>query len=113
MISDLSAGALRAHPNGGYRLKCDPALGTTKVREKNAAMLWKRIASISSPVLVLRGIGSAVLAGDVAERMEKVLPNGRLLTIPGAGHGLMADNPRGFADALYPFLSQLRVRITE
>jgi pimeloyl-ACP methyl ester carboxylesterase len=109
MISDLSAGALRAHPNGGYLLKCDPALGTAKIREKNTAMLWKIIASIASPVLVLRGIGSAVLHDDVAKRMERLLPNGRLRTIAGAGHGVMVDNPKGFADALYPFISQLRV----
>jgi pimeloyl-ACP methyl ester carboxylesterase len=84
-----------------------------ETREKNAATLWKMIASISSPVLVLRGIGSAVLPSDVAERMEKVLPNGRLQTITGAGHALMSDNPGEFADALYPFLSQLQVRTKE
>jgi pimeloyl-ACP methyl ester carboxylesterase len=71
MISDLSAGALRTRPNGGYLLKCDPALGTAKTREKNTAMLWKIIASIASPVLVLRGIGSAALHDDVAKRMER------------------------------------------
>ena len=111
MISDLSAGALRTRPNGGYLLKCDPALGTAKTREKNTAMLWKIIASIASPVLVLRGIGSAVLHADVAERMEKMLPNGCLWTITHAGHAVMVDNPEGFAEALYPFLSQLRVRL--
>jgi pimeloyl-ACP methyl ester carboxylesterase len=109
IISDLSAGALRAHPDGGYRIKCDPALGTAKTRQKDSATLWKMIVSISSPVFVLRGIGSAVLLRDVAERMERVLPNGRLLTITRAGHGVMTDNPGEFADALYPFLSQLRV----
>lgn len=109
MIRDLSVGALRAHPDGSYRLKCDPVLGAVKTREKDAALLWNTIASISLPVLILRGIGSAVLSDDVAERMEKELPNGRLSTVTGAGHGVMADNPRGFANALYPFLSQLRV----
>lgn len=113
MIRELSVGALRAHPDGGYRLKCDPALGTAKNREKRAAILWKMIASISLPVFVLRGIGSAVLSSDVAERMEKVLSNGRLRTITQAGHGVVVDNPREFADALYPFLSQLRVKLKE
>jgi pimeloyl-ACP methyl ester carboxylesterase len=71
-----------------------------KAREKNTALSWKIIASISSPVLVIRSIGSAVLPYDVAKRMEKGLSNGRLWTITGAGHGVMADNPGGFADAL-------------
>jgi pimeloyl-ACP methyl ester carboxylesterase len=107
IIKDLSLGALRAHPDGGYRLKCDPALGTAKIREKSAAMLWKMIAEISLPVLVLRGIASAVLPRDVAEKMEKALSNGRLRTISNGGHGLVVDNPQEFADALHPFLSQL------
>jgi hypothetical protein len=40
-----------------------------------------------------------------------MLPNGCLWTITHAGHAVMVDNPEGFAEALYPFLSQLRVRL--
>lgn len=38
IISSLSVGALQAHPNGGYRLKCDPALGSAKFRKNNSAL---------------------------------------------------------------------------
>jgi pimeloyl-ACP methyl ester carboxylesterase len=106
-INNMSAAALQPHPSGGYRLKCDPALGTAKLRENNSALLWNIIASLSSPVLILRGIGSAVLTCDVAQKMAQVLPNGHSRTINQAGHGVVVDNPREFAAALLPFLSQL------
>ena len=107
IISNMSSGALQKYPHGGYRLKCDPALGTAKMRENNSAPLWNLIASLSSPVLILRGIGSAVLTCDVAQKMAKVLPNGHLRTINQAGHGVVVDNPLEFAAAILPFLSQL------
>ena len=107
IINTMSAAALQPHPSGGYRLKCDPALGTAKLRENNSALLWNIIASLSSPVMILRGIGSAVLACDVAQKMAQVLPNGHLRTINHAGHGVVMDNPRQFAAELLPFLSQL------
>jgi pimeloyl-ACP methyl ester carboxylesterase len=83
------------------------ALGSAKLRENNSALLWNIVASLSSPVLILRGIGSAVLTSDVAQKMAQVLPNGHLRTISQAGHGGVVDNPREFAAALLPFLSQL------
>ena len=107
IISNMSTGALQKYPHGGYRLKCDPALGTAKMRRTDSALLWSIIASLSLPVMILRGIGSAVLTGDVAQKMAQVLPTGHLRTINQAGHGVVADNPREFAAALLPFLSQL------
>jgi len=108
MTNNLSAGALQAYPNGGYRVKCDPALGNAKMREHDSAFLWNIIASLSSPVLILRGIGSAVLTCEVAQKMAQMLPDGHLRTISQAGHGVVLDNPREFAAALLPFLSKLR-----
>jgi pimeloyl-ACP methyl ester carboxylesterase len=107
ITNNLSAGALQAHPNGGYRVKCDPALGNAKMREHDSAFLWNIIASLSSPVLILRGIGSAVLNCKVAQKMAQMLPDGHLRTISQAGHGVVLDNPREFAAAVLPFLSQL------
>ena len=107
IVNNISAAALQPHPTGGYRLKCDPALGTAELRKTDSALLWNIIASLSVPVMIFRGIGSAVLTCDVAQKMAQVLPNGHLRTINHAGHGVVMDNPRQFAAALLPFLSQL------
>jgi pimeloyl-ACP methyl ester carboxylesterase len=110
MIEELARGALRAAPNSGFRLKCDPALGNAYQAQQQAEELWEMLKRISSPVLVIRGIGSAVLPREVSDRMEKVLQNGTSRTIGGAGHAVMSDNPEDFEKALSPFLSQMRQR---
>jgi pimeloyl-ACP methyl ester carboxylesterase len=110
MIEELARGALRAEPDFGFRLKCDPALGNAYQAPQQAEELWEMLKRISSPVLVIRGIGSAVLPREVSDRMERVLENGTSRTISGAGHAVMSDNPEGFEKALSPFLSQMRQR---
>jgi pimeloyl-ACP methyl ester carboxylesterase len=110
MIEELARGALRAEPDFGFRLKCDPALGNAYQAQQQAEELWEMLKRISSPVLVIRGIGSAVLPREVSDRMEKVLQNGTSRTISGAGHAVMSDNPEDFEKALSPFLSQMRQR---
>jgi pimeloyl-ACP methyl ester carboxylesterase len=110
MIEELARGALRAEPDFGFRLKCDPALANAYQAQQQAEELWEMLKRISSPVLVIRGIGSAVLPREVSDRMEKVLQNGTSRTISGAGHAVMSDNPEDFEKALSPFLSQMRQR---
>lgn len=41
------------------------------------------------------------------QRMAEALPQGRLVTIPGAGHTPPMETPQEFTDALVSFLSQL------
>jgi pimeloyl-ACP methyl ester carboxylesterase len=53
---------------------------------------------------VLRGEHSMVLDRDVAERMVKALPQGRLVEIPRAVHTLHEDNPEAVLAALRDFL---------
>ena len=54
--------------------------------------------------VVLRGEHSTVLDRDVAERMAKELPRGRLVEIPRAVHTLHEDNPEAVLAALREFL---------
>src|SRR5262245_51094565 len=108
MVRDLAAGALRVTPEGDFRSKCDPAMGKEGSAEDQAE-IWRLLERISSPVLVVRGIGSAVLSADIARRMSKVLRNGRIRVINRAGHAVMTDNPEEFAEALAPFLLQMRM----
>ena len=46
----------------------------------------------------------AALGAEAAERVASLLPNGRLLTIPGARHAVHASKPREFARAVQEFL---------
>lgn len=40
-------------------------------------------------------------------RADRLYEERRLTTIAGASHAVVSDNPDGFADQLFPFLSQL------
>ena len=105
---------IRRRENGRYELKMDPRLrgvGATEspeaAAERGRAMselLWKALARISCPTLVVRGAASDVLAPDTADRMvEETLAQGRLAVVPQAGHSVMTDNPDGFRDAVASF----------
>ena len=105
---------IRRREDGRYELKMDPRLrgvGATEspeaVAERGRAMselLWKALARISCPTLVVRGAASDVLAPDTADRMvEETLSQGRLAVVPQAGHSVMTDNPDGFREAVTSF----------
>jgi esterase len=57
------------------------------------------------PVLLVRGGESDVLESDAAERFVAALPNGQLVTVPGAGHNVHGANTPGFLEVVGPFLA--------
>ncbi|MBO0735921.1 MAG: alpha/beta hydrolase [Alphaproteobacteria bacterium] len=76
-------------------------------REAHAAErrgLADGLAEITCPTLVVRGAESDVFHEEDAERLVQRLPDGRYVTIPGAGHTVQGDNPRDLAAALREFL---------
>lgn len=66
------------------------------------------LTSVLYPILVVRGAESEILEAEAAERFVAALPNGRLVTVPGAGHNVHGANTGGFLDAIGPFLADLR-----
>ncbi len=114
-LARLAKEWLRQREDGRYELKMDPRLrgvGATEspeaAAERGRAMselLWKALARISCPTLVVRGAASDVLAPDTADRMvEETLARGRLAVVPQAGHSVMTDNPDGFREAVTSFV---------
>jgi pimeloyl-ACP methyl ester carboxylesterase len=55
-------------------------------------------------VLVVRGAASDIVSADTADRMaDEATKQGKLAVVAQAGHSVMTDNPKGFADALTAF----------
>lgn len=104
----IAADALRPQSNGRYRLKCDPAVANVRAGGPDSAALWNMLKSIVCPVLVIRGAASAVLSRETAEQMTRILRNGSLHIVRAAGHAVMIDSPREFAQAVHPFLQKCR-----
>jgi pimeloyl-ACP methyl ester carboxylesterase len=99
----LARHSVRAEPNGGYRLRYDPALaGPFRAVLEADADLWPVWAKPRVPVLVLRGERSEVLTAETARAMtaggvDGQGPKAELVTFPAVGHApaLMGDDQIG------------------
>lgn len=80
-----------------------PEAQAERARAANRA-LWKALAEVRCPTLVVRGAASDVLSPETADRMQEVLPKGSLAIVPQASHSVMIDNPDGFRDAVTRFV---------
>ena len=115
-IKRMARNGLRKREDGRYELKMDPAyrgasgprLGPDELQsreEEHVKRMWEALAELPCPTLVVRGAASDIMSPEVADRMvDEVLPNGTLAVVPQAGHSVMTDNPRGFAEAVCAFV---------
>jgi esterase len=101
---------LRPLPGGGWTWKYDRRHLSRERFEALAAELRKLerlIPEVRCPTLVVRGGESDVLTEADAARLAAALPDGRAVTVPGAGHTVQGDNPAGLAAALEEFAAVL------
>ena len=83
---------------GHYRLRYDPAIGTTlRVGTPDPELplgpnilagidLWSTWAEVRCPTLIVRGADSDVLSRDTALQMQAGRPDVEVLELPGVGH---------------------------
>jgi len=64
------------------------------------------VQKITAPTLIVRGSESDVFAPETAKRMLELIPGGRLVEIPGAGHSVPAEAPEAFARAVHDFVGR-------
>ncbi|HWA65017.1 MAG TPA: alpha/beta hydrolase [Mycobacteriales bacterium] len=69
--------------------------------------LGEEAATVTVPVLVLRGASSDVLSSDGANEVTSILPNARLATISSAGHLAAGDNPASTANLIKDFFDEV------
>lgn len=97
---------LRQQPNGKWSWKFDKVFrDPDRLPRPDSAALWDLVGRIRAPSLVVRGEQSDVLDPGIADRMAGILPHGSVVTIPGAGHSVMGDNPPAFREAVEHFLA--------
>ena len=95
--------SLRQRPDGALVWAWHPSV--KERRSQPDLDWWAVVRAITPPTLVLRGEHSHVLDRDVAERMARELPQGRLIEIPRAVHTLHEDNPEAVLAALKDFFA--------
>jgi pimeloyl-ACP methyl ester carboxylesterase len=69
--------------------------------------LWKYVAGITCPALVVRGGESDVFFDEDAEELARRLPQGRWVRVEKAAHTVQGDNSRGLTEALNGFFTDL------
>ena len=102
--------ATRQLPSGKFAWRYDQAIRAD--RRQGAEIppaapsvdLWPVLVGIPCPTLVVRGTETDLLPLEVAHRMIRNLPQGRLVEVPRAGHMVFEDNPNDFIAALHDFL---------
>jgi pimeloyl-ACP methyl ester carboxylesterase len=104
---------LRQRPDGRFELRVCLDMGKLRAQHtpeeaelrarEETDRLWKALAGLDCPTLVVRGAASDVLSPETADRMEAVIPQGQLVVVPRAGHSVMVDNPEGLRDAVSRF----------
>src|SRR6266545_3390521 len=92
-------------PNGRYTWKYDKFLRDQR-RQGGAPPvdLWPAVRQIKAPTLIVRGSESDVFSPETAKRMHELIPESRIVEIPGAGHSVPADAPEAFERAVREFL---------
>ena len=96
--------------DGKYISKHDhgPRLQATGAhRERGDRFTLDEVRHLPMPVLLIRGADSNILVADAAQRFAGALPDGRLVTVPAAGHNVHGQNTPGFLQALVPFLEAI------
>jgi pimeloyl-ACP methyl ester carboxylesterase len=68
------------------------------------ADLAAEAARLAVPTLLLWGEADAIVPVETGRRLAEIIPDGRLVTIPAAGHQAMWDAPERFNAAVLSFL---------
>lgn len=69
--------------------------------------LREELGAIKVPVLVITGSQDALTPVGDAEELAELVPHARLEVLSGAAHGLMAEAPNGFNEAVLRFLNEV------
>lgn len=65
------------------------------------------LQKITAPTLVITGSQDTLTPVGDAEELAELIPNSRLYVVRGVAHGLMAEAPNGFNDAVLRFLAEI------
>ena len=106
---------LQQQPDGTWarRTRREPApdgLSASEARNNSQVVfetLWDEVPKIAAPTLVVHGEDSNATDYHDAERLARVIPNGRVVHIPDATHTVQGDKPKPLANEIDAFLKGL------
>jgi 2-hydroxy-6-oxonona-2,4-dienedioate hydrolase len=72
-----------------------------------------RLPGLSMPSLVMRGEKDHLVSREWADRVAGLLPNGALITVPGAAHAMNFSVPDQFSRHVVAFTTELAAKSTQ
>lgn len=90
--------------DGTWTYKYDKALRTNRLPRPAAGDAWALLPKITAPTLLIRGELSDVLDEAVAERMLREIRDCTFALVPGSGHSIPLESPKGFLQVVRTFL---------
>jgi len=91
----------KRRPDGRLVWKRDPDLVKGFVETE----LWRYVREIKAPILYVLGGRSTIVPAATQEELKKVLPQARIVTMPGLGHYPSDEKPEEFARIVDEFLT--------
>jgi pimeloyl-ACP methyl ester carboxylesterase len=85
------------------------SIDETRVSAEHRDHLSEAAASITVPVLLVRGRVSDLLSEEGAQDLLRLVPHAQYVDVEGAGHMVAGDKNDLFNDAIVDFLERLRV----
>ncbi|GAB1644896.1 alpha/beta fold hydrolase [Krasilnikovia sp. MM14-A1259] len=70
--------------------------------------MWRLAARIAAPTLVIGGLDDRLVDPRVPAQVARLIPDGRLLILPGVGHVAQMEVPRLVARAIVGMLTDVR-----
>lgn len=112
LFSRWSDAALWDYVQAGTRERSDGQLELAYPPEWEAHIfrtvptdVWRDLARLTTPVLVIRGELSDTFVPDALQRLQRRLPHAHFVTIPGAGHLAPMERPLDVASSILTFLA--------
>ncbi len=100
----LECGLLEKDPETAV-LTCDPE-NEAQIFESVPLDVWTYASKITCPVLAIRGEHSGAFTVDAAERLGRLIPDFKLVTVPKAGHFVPMGKPVECARAIKDFVNR-------
>ncbi|MEO6198220.1 MAG: alpha/beta hydrolase, partial [Dehalococcoidia bacterium] len=91
--------------DGRVELKCSGDVEGEVFASSSTLNIWDVLPDINSPVLVIRGEHTEGFLSMVAQQVSERVRNGRLVTIPDAGHLVPMERPDVLSNEILAFLA--------
>ena len=94
----------KTRDDGRVVWKRDPAIGNDFVPLQH----WPYVGRITAPVMYVLGGSSTIVPAETVAELRRVLPQVRIITMPGLGHYPGQEEPDNFVAIVKGFLGSLR-----